>query len=227
MYILQESTHFTHFVAIYAYFYVTLGGSAQIITILHRGGLSDLLQYYIGRRRVYQDPQNVLRNIWTAPYRGTFLKKRNNTNLRVWSNDAKIYFNPIFFSHSNTASKSLRPSTRRGPEKIASICSKLLQNQSIRMIMMWGKRATICIRVWHLYGFWYERIYSCQENYMNKYPNIFVWNFLTQTNIRIHSYQSVQWASQSNIMHQFSPDLKVSPLTQDPPTWGRQNTLKQ
>ena len=38
MYILQESTHFTHFVAIYAYFYVTLGGSAQIITILHRGG---------------------------------------------------------------------------------------------------------------------------------------------------------------------------------------------
>ena len=60
MYILQESTHFTHFVAIYAYFYVTLGGSAQIITILHRGGSarfitilhrggpSNLLQYYIG-----------------------------------------------------------------------------------------------------------------------------------------------------------------------------------
>ena len=44
MYILQESTHFTHFVAIYAYFYVTLGGSAQIITILHRGGVCPI--YY-------------------------------------------------------------------------------------------------------------------------------------------------------------------------------------
>ena len=45
---LQEFTHFSHCVAICAYFYVTLGGSAQIITILHRGGLPDLLQYYIG-----------------------------------------------------------------------------------------------------------------------------------------------------------------------------------
>ena len=75
MYILQESTHFTHFVAIYAYFYVTLGGSAQIITILHRGGsarfitilhrggLLNLLQYYIGRGGVCRDPKNVLRNI--------------------------------------------------------------------------------------------------------------------------------------------------------------------
>ena len=81
MYMLQESTHFTHFVAIYAYFYVTLGGSAQIITILHRGGLPDLLQYYIGGGLLnllqyyigrggwgfYRDPQNVLRNIWKAP----------------------------------------------------------------------------------------------------------------------------------------------------------------
>ena len=32
------------------------------------------------------------------------------------------------------------------------------------------------------------RIYSCQENDTNKYPNIFVWTFLTRTNIRIYSY---------------------------------------
>ena len=69
MYILQESTHFTHFVAIYAYFYVTLGGSAQIITILHRGGsarfitilhrggLLNLLQYYIGRGGSTETPK--------------------------------------------------------------------------------------------------------------------------------------------------------------------------
>ena len=80
MYILQESTHFTHFVAIYAYFYVTLGGSAQIITILHRGGSARFItilhrggsaQFITILHReggVYRDPQNVLRNIWTAPY---------------------------------------------------------------------------------------------------------------------------------------------------------------
>ena len=37
--------------------YTFLGGSAQIITILHRGGYQNLLQYY----------KFVLRNIWTAP----------------------------------------------------------------------------------------------------------------------------------------------------------------
>ena len=75
MYILQESTHFTHFVAIYAYFYVTLGGSAQIITILHRGGSVRFItilhrggsaQFITILHReggVYRDPQNVLRNI--------------------------------------------------------------------------------------------------------------------------------------------------------------------
>ena len=61
--------------------YTFLGGSAQIITILHReghwnllqcymggGGLPDLLQYYKGEGGVSQDPKFVLRNIWTAPY---------------------------------------------------------------------------------------------------------------------------------------------------------------
>ena len=53
MYILQESTHFTHFVAIYAYFYVTLGRSAQIITILHRGGSAETPKlYYV----IYEQP---------------------------------------------------------------------------------------------------------------------------------------------------------------------------
>ena len=75
MYILQEYTHFTHFVAIYAYFYVTLGGLAQIITILHRGGSARFItilhrggsaQFITILHReggVYRDPQNVLRNI--------------------------------------------------------------------------------------------------------------------------------------------------------------------
>ena len=57
MYILQESTHFTHFVAIYGFFHLTFGGSAQIITILHRGGLPDLLQYYIGRGGSTETPK--------------------------------------------------------------------------------------------------------------------------------------------------------------------------
>ena len=59
--------------------YAFLGGSTQIITILHRrghwnllqyykggGGLPNLLQYYNGG--VSRDPKFVLRNIWTAPY---------------------------------------------------------------------------------------------------------------------------------------------------------------
>ena len=45
--------------------YTFLGGSAQIITILHRGGYQNLLQYYMGG--VSRDPKFVLRNIWTAP----------------------------------------------------------------------------------------------------------------------------------------------------------------
>ena len=59
--------------------YTFLGGSAQIITILHRGGYQNLLQYYMGRGGlpdflqyyngggVSWDPKFVLRNIWTAP----------------------------------------------------------------------------------------------------------------------------------------------------------------
>ena len=56
-------------------------GSTQIITILHRGGhwnllqyykggggLPDLLQYYKGEGGVSRHPKFVLRNIWTAPY---------------------------------------------------------------------------------------------------------------------------------------------------------------
>ena len=52
-------------------------GSAQIITILHRGGYQNLLQYYMGgvfpiyynitMGGVSRDPKFVLRNIWTAP----------------------------------------------------------------------------------------------------------------------------------------------------------------
>ena len=59
--------------------YTFLGGSAQIITILHRGGYQNLLQYYMGGGLpnllqyyngggVSRDPKFVLRNIWTAPY---------------------------------------------------------------------------------------------------------------------------------------------------------------
>ena len=43
----------------------------------------------------------------------------------------------------------------------------------------------------------------------------------------VYTLYSVTCTSHSNIAHQFSTHLKVSPLTQDPPTWGRQNTLKQ
>ena len=72
---------FTHFVANSEKCrkYAFLGGSTQIITILHRGGslkfitilqgggLPDLLQYYKGEGGVSRDPKFVLRNIWTAP----------------------------------------------------------------------------------------------------------------------------------------------------------------
>ena len=59
--------------------YAFLGGADQIMTILHRGGhwnllqyykgggLPDLLQYYKGEGGVSRDPKFVLRNIWTAP----------------------------------------------------------------------------------------------------------------------------------------------------------------
>ena len=61
-----------------------LGGSAQIIMILHRGGYRNLLQYYLGGGvlpiyynitmggGVSRDPKFVLRNIWTAPYTNDF-----------------------------------------------------------------------------------------------------------------------------------------------------------
>ena len=59
--------------------YTFLGGSAQIITILHRGGYQNLLQYYMGGGlpnllQYYNGggglsgPKFVLHNIWTAPY---------------------------------------------------------------------------------------------------------------------------------------------------------------
>ena len=66
--------------------YAFLGGSAQIITILHRGGyrnllqyymgggLPDLLQYYKGEGGVSRDPKFVLRNIWTAPNTTLFIE---------------------------------------------------------------------------------------------------------------------------------------------------------
>ena len=73
---------FTHFVAILEKCrkYAFLGGSTQIITILHRGGYQNVLQYYMGEGGlpnllqyyngggVSRDPKFVLRNIWTAPY---------------------------------------------------------------------------------------------------------------------------------------------------------------
>ena len=59
--------------------YSFLGGSAQIIPILHRGGYRNSLKYYmgggvflifynitIGEGGVSRDPKIVLRNIWTA-----------------------------------------------------------------------------------------------------------------------------------------------------------------
>ena len=50
---------------------------SQMVFLLRHyigGGLLNLLQYYIGRGGGYQDPQNVLRNIWTAPYCRTLKK---------------------------------------------------------------------------------------------------------------------------------------------------------
>ena len=46
--------------------YTFLGGSAQIITILHRGVIK--IYYNITMGGVSRDPKFVLRNIWTAPY---------------------------------------------------------------------------------------------------------------------------------------------------------------
>ena len=43
-----------------------IGGLSKFITILHGGGLPDLLQYYNGGG-ASRDPKFVLRNIWTAP----------------------------------------------------------------------------------------------------------------------------------------------------------------
>ena len=46
-------------------------------------------------------------------------------------------------------------------------------------------------RVWHSYGFWYERISEyirVKKNDTNEYPYIFVWTFLTRTNIQIYLY---------------------------------------
>ena len=63
--------------------YTFLGGSAQIITILHvwGGGLPDLLQYYKGEGGgVSRDPKFVLRNIWTAPKKK---KLKSESDLKV------------------------------------------------------------------------------------------------------------------------------------------------
>ena len=62
-YMLQEFTHCTHCVAIRAYFYVTLGGKVQNITILHRGGSVRFITILHREGGVYGEPQNVLRNI--------------------------------------------------------------------------------------------------------------------------------------------------------------------
>ena len=49
--------------------YTFLGGTVQIITILHRFFFRNFLQYYMGG--VSRDPKFVLRNIRTAPYVGS------------------------------------------------------------------------------------------------------------------------------------------------------------
>ena len=46
--------------------YTFLGGSAQIITILHRGVIEIYYNITMGGG-VSRDPKFVLRNIWTAP----------------------------------------------------------------------------------------------------------------------------------------------------------------
>ena len=63
--------------------YTFLGGSAQIITILHRGVIKIYynitwggvfpIYYNITMGGVSRDPKFVLRNIWTAPYDKTRL----------------------------------------------------------------------------------------------------------------------------------------------------------
>ena len=71
----------THFVVNYEKCrkYVFLGGSAQMVMILHREDHWNLLQHYMGGVSpiyynitmgggVSRDPKFVLRNIWTAPY---------------------------------------------------------------------------------------------------------------------------------------------------------------
>ena len=80
--------------------YSFLKGSAQIITILHRGGYQNLLQYYMGGSSwfitilqwgggVSRDPKFVLRNIWTAPntlyhFNNNCLQMYTNTNTNTW-----------------------------------------------------------------------------------------------------------------------------------------------
>ena len=69
--------------------YTFLGGSAQIITILHRGGHQNLLQYYNGGR-VSRDPKFVLRNIWTAPY------DTGNVRARLLHRLPRVLFSKLF-----------------------------------------------------------------------------------------------------------------------------------
>ena len=59
------------------------------------------------------------------------------------------------------------------------------------------------------------RIYSYQENDTNEYTNIFVWNFLTWTNIRIYSYQNFDTNEYSNkyLDQKYSTIQLYSPLS--------------
>ena len=70
------------------YYDITYGGLSKFITILHGGGLPDLLQYYKGEGGGSRDPKFVLRNIWTAPnHLGEF---ELNPALEVSKSDKKL-----------------------------------------------------------------------------------------------------------------------------------------
>ena len=83
--------------------YTFLGGSAQIITILHRGGYQNLLQYYMGGGLpdllqyykgggVSPDPKFVLRNIWTAPNDHTYYLTAKSQNSQMSNTESLVIF---------------------------------------------------------------------------------------------------------------------------------------
>ena len=98
---------------------------------------------------------------------------------------------------------SLKRSTRRSNDQMITWRlnssqfrgAEMHQNEmKFRKIPMWSKCSEFSavqsvIFVWILIPT-NIRIYSCQENDMNEYPNIFLWTFLIRMNIRIYLYQN-------------------------------------